>query len=503
MAKSLCISIRFLQPYSHGRRDGGDPEWPPSPLRVFQALASAAAGYWNERMQLAYVVPALSWLERQKPPRVIAPVASLAMARRRHYVPDNVGDKVAKSWARGGADDLSGYRTEKDAWPMNLSGEAVHYLFEIRDDDTELAKHKETLATAARAITHLGWGIDHVVGNARTLEENEVDALQGVRWSPAASAGEGLRTPKQGTLDDLMAKHHAFLNRLQRDPRGNESFLPVPPLSKFRVIPYRRESDLEGLPFVAFQILKPDLEGYRVFDTPRRCSDVARWVRHAAGQVCQGWRFQDAVEAFVHGHNGPDQPIRGPAADRRFMYLPLPSIERRGERGNHVGAIRRVLIAAPPGCADQIDWVRKRLAGFELVEKEGGAVRGILNLLAKSDWVLRRYTEPAATWATVTPVVLPGHDDRNVDKARALLLKAFRQTGLAPELLNHPEFDFDFRKVGFLPGVDHADRYVLPEHPKVKGPRYHVWVRFPHAIPGPLAVGALRYRGFGLMVRTE
>lgn len=496
MRNNLCITIRFLQLYSHARGDGGEPEWPPSPLRLFQALCAAAAARWNERQRLDYAVPALEWIESQPSPIVVAGDGIPSDVKCLFYVPDNTADLLVPAWKKGEI-DKGPKRTEKIVCPTHLLGDAVHYLYPL---PPEGCMHEEVLKAAARSVTHLGWGIDMVAADARVITQAEADKLPGHRWRVVASGGVPLRVPKPGTLADLMRKHQDFLGRVSSD-----GFRPVPPLSCFDVVRYHSPTAAIGpspkRPFVAFQILKPDLDGYRVFDAPRRCSDVARWVRHAAGQVCQGWRFQEAVAAFVLGHDGPDQPIKGPAADRRFMYLPLPSIERRGERGNHVGAIRRVLIAAPPGCADQIDWVRKRLAGFELVEREGGAVRGILNLLAKSDWVLKQYTEPAAAWATVTPVVLPGHDDRNVAKARALLLKAFHQTGLAPELLHHPEFDFDFRKVGFLPGVDHADRYVLPEHPKVKGPRYHVWVRFPHAIPGPLAVGAIRYRGMGLFAR--
>ena len=52
MNSFLCITIRFLQPYAHGRGEEGEPEWPPSPLRVLQALVAAGAGRWNERRTL-------------------------------------------------------------------------------------------------------------------------------------------------------------------------------------------------------------------------------------------------------------------------------------------------------------------------------------------------------------------------------------------------------------------------------------------------------------------
>ena len=46
-------------------------------------------------------------------------------------------------------------------------------------------------------------------------------------------------------------------------------------------------------------------------------------------------------------------------------------------------------------------------------------------------------------------------------------------------------------------GVEPAWRYEVPAELE-RWPRYHVRVRFARAVPGPLAVGAGRYRGFGL-----
>jgi len=45
MKHSLCISFRFIQPFPlfHGRTDANEPEWPPSPMRAFQALINAAS----------------------------------------------------------------------------------------------------------------------------------------------------------------------------------------------------------------------------------------------------------------------------------------------------------------------------------------------------------------------------------------------------------------------------------------------------------------------------
>jgi CRISPR-associated protein Csb2 len=219
---------------------------------------------------------------------------------------------------------------------------------------------------------------------------------------------------------------------------------------------------------------------------------VAAWVRHAAGEVCRDWPFPEYA-AFVHGHDAHGNQTKGERADDRFMYLPLPTINHAL---NRVESIRRVLIAAPCGYTDRIDWIRRRLPGQELVW--GSEVIGLINLLPTSDWVLNQYLGPkegSRTWSTVTPVVWPGYDDRDAAKAERILRKAFVDAGIARELVDGIT-ELAWRPVGFRAGVELASRYALPD--RLKGQRYHVRVCFPHPVRGPLAVGAGRYRGLGL-----
>ncbi len=488
MPTFLCFRIEFLQPYCHGRRGDGAPEWPPAPLRLYQALVAAAAARWNERMHVQSAAPALRWLENQSPPTMVAVAGSPANASYRLYVPDNVADKVAKSWSGGREATIADYRTEKDVRPTRLSGGVVHYLYPLTDG---VCPHLEVLSLAARSITHLGWGIDMVVGDAMLLQEEDLAHLPGERWLPvAAHSSEGLRVPCPGTLDDLIARHRGFLHRLHGD-----HFQPVSPLSIFRVFAYRRAGDPVPRAYTAFSILKPDASGFRAFDTPRRTRDVAGWIRNATGRVCTGWPF-GSIAQFVHGHDENQRQLKGPNADQRFMYLPLPTINHALHR---VELVRRVMITAPAEFQDRIDWVRRRLAGAELITCEEQVV-GLLNLLPTSDWVLRQYTGVGQTWSTVIPVVWPGHDDRKGSKAERILRRAFEQAGLAPEVVAGIE-ELEWRAVGFREGLELATRYVKPAN--LQGPTYHVRVRFAQPVQGPLAVGAGRYRGWGLFAREE
>ena len=507
MPTYLCLTVRFLQPYYHGRADGGEPEWPPSPLRLFQSLVAAAAARWRASESPETAAASLRWLERQQPPLVIAPMGVPADSKYRLYVPDNVADKVAKSWSGGREASIADYRTEKDVRPMRLGGEAVHYLFPVTDGD---GPHFDILKVAARSITHLGWAVDMVAGDATILSDNDVLKLTGERWEPVVDrSGEGYRVAIQGTLDDLTKKHGAFLSRI-----GVAGFKPVPPLSTFRVVGYRRATEPSQKQFAAFSILKPDASGMRSFDPLRRTRDVAGMVRHAVAAAArdQGWT-DERINVFVHGKtpDGSKSP-NGQMSPDRFQYLPLPTINPKLGR---VESIRRILIATPPHCGQQTTWARRAISGAELVNHDG--VAALLTILPGSDWVLRQYIEPSAIWSTVTPVILPGYDDpdhlrrklrncqdadtqkRYLEKLHAridgLLRKAFLQAGYSTELV--AQLELDWRDVGFRRGVELGSQYLPPENLN-HSPRYHVKVRFPSTVPGPIAVGGGRFRGFGL-----
>lgn len=507
MTTHLCLSVTFLDPRFHGRGDGGEPEWPPSPLRLFQALVAAAAARWHDPQFAAYAAPALAWLEQQSPPEIIA-AASASGAPYRLSVPNNAMDLVAKAWSRGnlfGSGDANPatHRAMKTIRPSHLIGsDAVHYVWELPDGfSDEVRGYIEVLSTAARSLVALGWGIDLVAGYGRTMDAVEVGKLVGDRWRPTSDPeAPGLRMPTPGTLADLSRRHEGFLNRLSEG-----GFNPMGALSAFSTVGYHRATDPGSRPWAAFAILKLDASGFRAFDPARNAATVAGMVRHAVAQAAEaaGWT-PDRINTFVHGHteNGTERARGGPDLPR-FSYLPLPSLEsRKGDgsrRSEHVGSIRRVLVVAPPGAAAEVDWARRVLSGQELIGEDSGEPVGLLSLIPKDDFNLRKYVREATTWSTVTPVVMPGYDDGDGDKAERLLRRAFEQAGLPAELVRTAELVW--RRVGFRAGVDLAQRYRLPKN--ITLPSYHVRVRFASPVRGPLAVGTGRYRGLGVFAAED
>jgi CRISPR-associated protein Csb2 len=414
---------------------------------------------------------------------IVACDAMASTAPIQSYVPDNTADLCVPGWKRGEA-NASPKRTEKVVRSVHLDGDFVHYLFRLPEDG---CPDFETIRTASRSITHLGWGIDIVVADAQLVSTEDAKNLDGVRWTLSQTGRLCLRVPTVGTLEDLMRRHSDSLNRLSA-----EGFRPVPPLRRFEVRRYRKLEDIENKPYVAFQILKPDASGNRAFHTPTRTRDVAAWIRHAVADVCRDWAD---IATFVHGHGSDSKPNRQKNSNYRFQYLPLPTIN---SALNRVESIRRVMVVAPVGCQEQIDFIRRRLLGHELIWQ--GEVVGVLNLLTGKDFVRDRYLGKSAEWCTVTPVILDGFDDHNPLKTEKLLRKALLNAGIV-ENLDFDDIDMDWQPFGFLAGVDPAKLFVRPD--KLNGTMLHVRLRFPNPRIGPIAIGAGRYRGFGLMVQSE
>lgn len=509
MFELFHLKVVFLDAAFHGRGDANNLEWPPSPLRVFQALVAAAASRWPEPQFNELAVPALTYLERLAPPTVVAPAGKPAAAAYRMYVPNNAADLVAAAWGRGTQDaSIADHRVEKDVRPTCLvSGNAVHYLWTLTETDAAACeRYKDILAAAAHSLTHLGWGIDMVAANAEVFSEAEAAKLPGERWQPVTDAAMGLRVPIAGTLDALISKHEAFLNRL-----GPDGFKPVPPLAAFRVVGYRRDRDPVKRPVAAFSILKLDASGFRPFDTVRWGRCLAGMLRHAARVTAErsGWPREN-IDSFILGHGETPGEEHKPVGPKRFAFVPLPSIERRGEAGIALTSIRRALITVlGEGGHQEIGWARRHLSGVELVAEQNGKFLAecetnnlsshdplaLLSLLPESDKGVIPYAKPSSEWTTVTPVALPGSDEGKASKTDKLLEKMFRHAGYPIDAVA----DLEYQRQPLLRGAEDAKRY-RPKEPHYLShcTMYHMRIRWKHPMSGPIVLGSGRFCGLGV-----
>ncbi len=494
----LVLTVRFLQPYSHGRGSDGAPEWPPSPLRVFQAMVASAVGKARDATARERAIAAIQWLEGLEPPEIYAvepqkgDAGRARVARYPTYVPGNVGDIVANAWSAGREASLAKYRNQKDIATLFLPEDAeVSYVYSAKDE-TALRAHFETLQAAVRTVTHVGWGIDQVVGEASL----GVAPSTGTHWRPTRFGTLDLRAPTRGTFDGLEERHQAFVGRVP----GDDLLVPVAPLRVFARVRYSTAEAAPRRPFIAFRLMKPSSDARMALEPASRTRDVAAWFRHAVSEAASTWSYGDERE-LVHGHRGED--AHGGSSDTRFAYLPLPTIaqysqERQGaparRQVRRATDIARVLLLAPFGKEVEALWLEQQLLHADLVWKQEAVAT--LDFLPAHDAVLGEYTggrRGERTWTTVTPVVLPGRDDGKPAKTERLLRKAFLQAGFAESVVE--SMDLEWSKTGFLTGVTHADRYLAPD--KVSGPHLHVKVRFKEPVLGPIAVGSGRYRGLG------
>lgn len=403
----------------------------------------------------------------------------------------------------------------------------MHYVWPLADAAAGFPEHREVLSDAVRSITHVGWGVDLVVADVSVLDEGAARSLKGERWQPCTDGvGTPLRTPLLGTLDDLNYRHQAFLARVTADG----GLVPVPPLTVFGITEYSSDSQAPKAPQAVFVLRKADDSGFRAYNLARRGLHVAGMFRHAASKQevvrSVGWSDEDA-RRIVLGHGETPGSEHKPVEGGRVAFLPLPSIEMREGSQRVVGSIRRVLMTArgnlPP---QEFRRFTQRLDGQELTDEKSPEAAVLIFRHNENDGAIRPYFEKSATWATVTPVILPGYDDprklrRRLDNTDAplsvaekaetlrkldariehLLRKAIVQSGFSEAMARCAALDW--RSTGYWPGTAHASQYAVPEqHRRYR--RLHVRITWqtpdgsPLKVSGPVCIGGGKFSGFGL-----
>lgn len=494
MPESLCISVTFLDPRFHGRSDGGAPEWPPSPMRLFQALV---AGNGPSLGTGSDIDAALRWLEAQPPPAVLAPPSQPGVSCPL-YVPNNAMDLVAKGWARGNDDaSIAEHRTLKTVRPTHLrGGDTVHYLWPIKPNTSELPPI-EPLKDAVERMVALGWGIDLVVAQCRVLSSTDPAGEGLERWDAAdTQAASTLRCPVPGSLDALMDRHAATLNRL-----ADDTFHPVPPLTAYRSVGFRRPGDPVGRPAACFELRQPNGEPYALAVT--RMIHLAGMLRHAAIKLMQqspppGDLPADWVQTYVAGHRS-----QADREHRQLSYIPLPSIGQR-----HTDpSVRRVMIAGHLGDEAWLKHLAGRLAGTILEAEHPDDRRPMLAPVSRSDNVTKRYLNPSQCWHSVSPVILPGNDDGKPAKTRKLIRKALEHAGIEQPC------SFAWHKQSRFPKLPPAltsrpgekvRGFLRPDH-LLRYKAVHLSLEFEdeQKVCGPLVLGAGRHYGLGLLAQPN
>jgi CRISPR-associated protein Csb2 len=475
----LCITVKWLDSRYHGllSRDG-PPEWPPSPFRLFQALVAGVARRGDLDRELGQ---SLQWLEGLEPQHRLPVIITPRFFHGRivtRFVPNNGSDKVLDRQKR---------LTDKTAQATIMLDEpVVHYVWKLPDN----APKVRSLIGASDCLSCLGWGIDMAYADGHVLDERGTETLTGVRWfpRPGVQRDDGtLRVAKEGSMADLCRAHKSLLGRITH----GEPLASVHKPEVFDQVFYSSSERPLGRPYEIFALNRGG-EPYR--GVHAKIIHVAGMTRRESIKVMKPYADSSWVEQFVAGHR--KDSVEG---HEQFSYIPLPSIGHE-----HADAmIRRVMIAAPFGREDELRHLADQLDGVPL-QPEGGGEGPVLNR-QKTDGVTRIYVGTSRQWASVTPVILPGHDDHKPAKTMKLIERALRQSGIDqpctftwgstpnfPHCLTAHKYDRNNRHVGYY-RPDHLESLTA----------VHLRLTFEHPVTGPLSIGAGRHCGLGVLAAVS
>jgi CRISPR-associated protein Csb2 len=427
---------------------------------MFQALTAAAN---NGQGMSDATKEALQWLEKQSPPQIIVP-ESWPGSRLTTFVPNNDMNVVARAWAKGREPEKKpeNLRTAKILRPRHLGGDAtIRFLWPVEDASLPVQR----ICEIARHVHHLGLGIDMVVGNGRLINEAEKKRLPGTTYIPIE--GKGWRVPVEGSLEEIMDRYQQQINPM--------------PLNQYDEVTYVREAARTRRPTIhAFALVNEDGDYCRFDSTDAMV--VAAELRHAVHTRAKQLRLDATfTEGYVCGHaNGSHDK------DDRFAYVPVPTLAPAGRDND----IRRVMLIQ--GRANgRADSLVRRLGSASLSGK--ARLRPIDD--PDKDGVLKKYTQAAERWATVTPIVLPGHlGGRGLaHRQTKLVLKSLAHTGIMT-----PVAEIHLQADPIFPGAERAGRYRVPEYLR-QFTKTHAIITFSEPVVGPVVIGAGRYVGLGLM----
>lgn len=507
----FSIEARFLTGRYHGRDTDTRSEWPPTPLRLFQAItAGALSGRWAVEDRDASE-RALLWLESLGAPEVLLTPPAHRLKPYRIAVPNNQADRHVPALRMGAHLDrrLAGDKELKVVQPRIVGRAPLIYAWRIEDADRGAA---EAARAVVRRLVVLGTGLDHAVADVRIGPERPV-ADGTVFCQPGVS-------PCQGTLDSLMKRHHANLKRLATGSL-RENLPPVrdrrpPPaadMTMHLLFAIRTPADEKDAPLpvdpkhttILAQAIRVKLAGL--------LTDAMRHRPHAAPHTSP-----EEIERLVIGR-GAD------AADTamRLWIAPLPSIGH----GHSDGLLRRVLVSVPGKFPLPAESVRRALTGSEV---EFGTPPSFLRVrlvpIEADDKRERRmsshYLGRARIWRSVSPVVLPGHRppprtmrDRTApprseeSQMRADARRRKDEAALFEKSLRHAHLEnvaaFRLRREPFAPHQPRADaNWLLPANGETQRawlsgrPRVHAEIVFDQPQAGPILIGDGRFLGLGL-----
>lgn len=494
--RALAVTVHM-----HEGRFHGEPEWPPAPARLFQALVAGCA----RGMELDEdSTRALTWLESLPPPKIAAPTPWTGQPTKL-WVPNNDLDQKG-----GDPEAKAELRVGKEVRPRIFDPEVPFiYVWNLCDPEDESAARR--IAEMAHHVYQLGRGVDMASATGAIVSEVEsqdlLESHPGNVHRPALGLvrdGILLNCPAPGTLTSLARRHAAMLTRFQREGEGRKAIdtFRQPPKAVFTRVAY--DGSISRMLFDVREA--DDLKSF----SPTPLSRIGLFVealRDAAADklsIALGERRGDVERALIGRNTECESPV---PAERRVRIVPLPSVGHE-----YVDqAIRRFLVEVPssdPLRADDVFW---SFSGLRFPTPSGG---NAISIRADDFSMLDRYAawgEGSKRWRTVSPCALPaarrridptmiqeeakGAPERQDEEAsaRRAVRQALRHASIRASLTEirvqrEPFTSRGARVEAFAPGTRFAKERL-----------WHVELMFRERLEGPLLLGDGRFLGLGVL----
>jgi CRISPR-associated protein Csb2 len=473
----LAIRCRLLRDTFEGAQpdDPGEPEWPPSWMRVFSALVAVADHDSTAELAL------LNRLERLPAPVIGANPLAQWMdpemgTRRAAWVPQNA---LAVSGSASLVARSNGERTWARFVPRGLE-----VVYAWRGEPLAPAE-RDLLDALCRRVPYVGRStspvtlevVEDLPEQLPTMEPRPPDA-------PGAPAGEPVhivRVPFPGSLDALRLAYEQKMRGEPGDPWAIGKFVEYGfgrPEGEPEAIagPYRD--------FVVFGLEGPQRDGRHAveFSDLFRKAVMARMVREIPA---------------VHGH--------GARGTVQCAFLALPFVGHRHSDGHIVG----LAIAIPelPRADLQELWTAvgtvvgsglgsRSLGQFQLRRYNGVELRRAP--LALQPW---RWLRESTAWVTVYPAVFDRYIKRP-EELEEVVRVTVRNSGypdpVAVTVSLRPFSGVVRGALDLQPGET-----IRPGHREGFRPYRHLILRFARPVRGPVVIGSMRHYGLGLCLPLE
>lgn len=471
----FALRVEYLtgRSVSQEHSDRMSPEWPPHPARLYFALASAYFETGERPDERAF----LEWLERLPPPALVA-----SEAERRdvhiHFVPVNDArasggrEKRGKPATKEELSVLPEWRKRQSrTFPAALPRDpVVHFVWPQAELPGNLQDAADRLAGK---VSYLGHSSSLVsvrrVHTAPSPTHEPVDSAAGPDVGRFV-----LRVPFAGHLEALQRSYRRYIESGVRGPlpAALQAYAPaeppdqpprllVRPVFEGMVVFGRREGPV--LPLLA---------GFRAVEA----------LRGATLSLCP-----EPVPEVLSGHKADGSPSERP----HVAFVALPDVGHRHADGHVMG------VAAVLPTHMSTDDRYTILQALGRVEKLTMGTAGVWSVARRASGPVpvalqpETWTRPARRWATVTPILLDRYPDELFGlEAETIVATACERIGLP-----RPVFVL-LAAHSIITGVPPAKAFRIAR--KEPRPMVHAVLDFPEPVPGPILLGAGRYRGWGL-----